>query len=39
MSDEVADGVIRTAMKRCNHRHPKHPDQRPLRPLKLLFTK
>ncbi len=24
MSDEVDDGVIRTAMKRCIHRHPKH---------------
>ncbi len=39
MSDEVADGVIRIAMKRCIHRHPKHPDQRPLRPPKLLLTK
>jgi hypothetical protein len=39
MSDEVADGVIRIAMKRCIHRHPKHPDQRPLRPPKLFLTK
>ncbi len=37
-SDEVTDGVVRTAMKRWIHRHPKHPDQRPLRPPKLLLT-
>ncbi len=29
------DSVIRTAMKSCIHRHPTHPDQRPLRPPKL----
>ncbi len=39
--DEVADCVIRTAIKRCIHRLPKHPDQRPLslRPPKLFLTK
>jgi hypothetical protein len=25
-SDVAADGVIGTTMKRCIHRHPKHPD-------------
>jgi hypothetical protein len=39
MSNMVADGIIGTGMKRCIHRHPKHPDQRPLRPTKLLLTK
>jgi hypothetical protein len=39
MSDMAADGIIRTGLKRCIHRHLKHPDQRPLRPPKLLFTK
>jgi hypothetical protein len=30
-SDMAADGVTRTAMKSCIHRHPTHPHQRPLR--------
>jgi hypothetical protein len=38
MSDEVTDGLIETVMKICFYRHP-YPDQRPLRPLKLLLTK
>ncbi len=39
MSVKVAEGVIKNAMKKCIHRHPKHPDQRSLRPPKLLLTK
>jgi hypothetical protein len=39
LMSEVADGVIRTVMKRYIHRLCKHPDQRPLMPPKLLLTK
>ncbi len=38
-SDRAADDVIGTTMKRRIHRHPTQPDQRPLRPPKLLQTK
>ncbi len=34
-SATAADDVIGTAMKSCIHTHPKHLDQRPLRPPKL----
>ncbi len=34
-SDTAAKGLIGTSMKSCIHRHPTHPDQRPLRPPKL----
>jgi hypothetical protein len=34
-SATAADDVIGTAMKSCFHTHPKHLDQRPLRPPKL----
>ncbi len=39
MSDMAADGNIGTGLKRCIHRHLKLPDQRSLRPPKLLLTK
>jgi hypothetical protein len=35
----AADSIIGTGLKRCIHRNPKLPDQRPLRPPKLLLTK
>ncbi len=37
--DGAADDVIGTTMKRRIHRHPTQPDQRPLRPPRLLQTK
>jgi hypothetical protein len=39
MSDLAADGIIGTGLKRCIHINLKLPDQRPLRPPKLLLTK